>query len=74
MRLSVKVFFKTHVYSFKGSYFKQDDGGHIGLRSTCAIARVARSHHSVQWRQRMKDNNIKIVGETSSRMEGGLWL
>ena len=53
MRLAVEVSFKTHVYSFKGSFFKQEDGGTIGLRSTCAIARVAMSRRNVQWRQRM---------------------
>ena len=40
MRLAVEVLFQTHVYSFKGSNFKQSDGGPIGLRATCAIAQV----------------------------------
>ena len=61
MRLSVEVSFTTHVYPFKGAFFRQKDGGPIGLRSTCAIARVAMGSHSIQWRERMKENNVLVV-------------
>ena len=49
MRMAVEVLFKTHCYSFKGSTFKQSDGGPIGLRATCAIARVVMAKHSILW-------------------------
>ena len=62
MRLAVEVLFRTHVYSFKGNYYRQADGGPIGLRATCAIARVCMAQHSVKWQTRMEDCNINIAG------------
>ena len=62
MRLLVEVSFKTHIYSFNNKFFLQSDGGPIGLRSTCAIARVVMARHGIQWKQRMEDNNIKLEG------------
>ena len=62
MRLAVEVLFRTHVYSFKGNLYRQADGGPIGLRATCAIARVCMAQHSVMWQNRMKDSNINIAG------------
>ena len=62
MRLSVEVSFKTHVYSFRTASFKQKDGGPIGMRSTCAIARVSMGYHSILWKQKMDENNIQIEG------------
>ena len=38
--LGVEVLFSTHVYTFGGKFYKQREGGPIGLRSTCALARV----------------------------------
>ena len=60
MRLAVEILFKTYCYSFKGSVFKQSDGGPIGLRSTCAIARVVMTKHNMKWRQSMVKNNLTI--------------
>ena len=58
MRMSVEVLFKTHCYSFKGSNFRQSDGGPIGLRATCAIARVVMARHSIMWAKLIEANNI----------------
>ena len=58
MRMSVEVLFKTHCYSFKGSTFRQSDGGPIGLRGTCAIARVVMARHSIMWAKLIEANNI----------------
>ena len=63
MKLLVEVSFKTHAYTFGGKYYRQSDGGPIGLRSTCAIARVCMAMHSIKWRQRMKSNNITICAD-----------
>ena len=38
--IMVDVLFSTHLYTFGGETFLQKDGGPIGLRGTCAIARV----------------------------------
>ena len=58
MRMAVKVMFKTHCYSFKGSVFRQSDGGPIGLRATCAIARVVMARHSILWKKLITASNI----------------
>ena len=36
----VEILFSTHLYTFGGEIYLQKDGGPIGLRCTCAIARV----------------------------------
>ena len=61
MRMAVEVLFKTHCYSFKGSVFRQSDGGPIGLRATCAIARVVMARHSILWKTAMTNNNISTA-------------
>ena len=38
--IGVIVMINTHVYEFNGETFLQKAGGPIGLRSTCAVARV----------------------------------
>ena len=60
-KLAVEVLFRYHVYSFKGSDYKQSDGGPIGLGATCAIARVCKARHSVMWQDRMTANNIEVA-------------
>ena len=40
MKIAVLVLFKSHVYTFGGKFYLQKHGGPIGLRSTCAIARI----------------------------------
>jgi hypothetical protein len=40
MKIAVRKLFKSHVYSFAGKHFLQKVGGPIGLRSTCAVARL----------------------------------
>ena len=63
LRLAVEILFKTHMYSFRGSTFRQSDGGPIGLRATCAIARVVMGMHNKKWKKKMKDHNIQIEFE-----------
>ena len=40
MRLAVEQMFSTHCYRFAGKVYRQTEGWPIGLRSTCAVARV----------------------------------
>ena len=40
LRLCVELMYSTHIYSFGGKFYKQREGGPIGLRSTCALSRV----------------------------------
>ena len=38
--IATQVLFKSHLYTFGGEDFRQVVGGPIGLRATCAIARL----------------------------------
>ena len=51
----------THLYSFNGKVFIQQAGGPIGLRSTCAVARIVMNEWDIRWLKEMKDNNIAII-------------
>ena len=50
----------THVYSFDGKIFIQKEGGPIGLRSTCAVARVVMNEWDARWLETLEANNIKL--------------
>ena len=69
MRLALEVLFCSHVYSFKGSDYKQSDGGPISLRATCAIARVCMAMHSLMWQERMSESNIEVAESGSMLTE-----
>ena len=58
MRLAVEMMFSTHCYSFDGKVYRQTEGGPIGLRSTCAVARVVMSRWDVKFKQRLGEANI----------------
>ena len=40
--------------------FLQRVGGPIGLRSTCAVARITMSYWDKKWLETMKENNVTI--------------
>jgi hypothetical protein len=60
MRLAVELMFSTHLYSFGGRCYKQREGGPIGLRSTCALARVVMGRWDVKWKETVKSSNIRV--------------
>ena len=60
IQIVVLVMMSTHVYSFDGKIFLQQEGGPIGLRSTCAVARVVMNEWDMAWLERMESNNIVI--------------
>ena len=49
----------THLYEFDGQIFHQQSGGPIGLRATCAVARIVMNHWDAKWMELMDKNNIK---------------
>ena len=55
--IAVRVMFQTHQYTFGGEYFQQNDGGPIGLRGTCAVARVVMAMFDGVW-----TNKVGLVG------------
>ena len=58
--IATTALFSHHYYSFGGSKYKQKDGGPIGLRGTCAIARLMMQIFDVKWEGTLKDLCIKI--------------
>ena len=49
----------THVYEWNGSLYHQQEGGPIGLRATCAIARIVMNYWDKKWMNLMNINNIE---------------
>ena len=68
IRISVKVMFRSHIYTFGGKLYLQKNGGPIGLRGTCAIARVAMSDWDKRWLRRLEEWRI-ILEEDSRYMD-----
>ena len=60
VKVGVLVMMSTHVYSWNGEAFLQKAGGPIGLRSTCAVARVVMNEWDSRWMELCKLNNIKL--------------
>ena len=47
--LLVEILFTNHIYIFGGKWFRQAKGGPIGLRGTCAVARVVMNVWDGMW-------------------------
>ena len=62
MQKSVLALFKTHTYRFANTFFLQRDGGPIGLRSTCCVARLIMMWWDQQLLEVVKKSNLEIVG------------
>ena len=60
IEIAVRVMFSTHVYQFGGEYYRQSSGGPIGLRSTCAVARLVMKVWDDKWLARLKDLKVQI--------------
>ena len=52
--------FETHLYSFGGKFYKQRKGGPIGLRGTCAIARLVMCIFDKLWKERLQNANLQF--------------
>ena len=53
MLIAVEIMFSAHIYTFAGQCYKQKKGGPIGLRSTCAVARLVMSVWDSKWLERL---------------------
>ena len=58
VKVGVLIMMNTHVYSWNGESYLQKAGGPIGLRSTCAIARVVMNEWDARWQELSVRNNI----------------
>ena len=59
-KIITEVMFDNHLYTFNGKVYKQRKGGPIGLRGTCAIARLLMCYWDARWKEMMVKNRIKI--------------
>ena len=57
--ISTEFMFSSHLYTFAGKIFRQASGGPIGLRGTCAIARLVMQMWDLKWMARM--DRLKVV-------------
>ena len=60
VKIGVLVMMNTHIYTWNGESYLQRAGGPIGLRSTCAVARVVMNEWDARWKDLCLMNNIKI--------------
>ena len=56
--VATKAMFRNHYYQFGGKNFHQEQGGPIGLRGTCAIARLVLQVFDTKWKV-LGDANIR---------------
>ena len=59
-RITTEVMFDHHLYTFGGQVYKQRGGGPIGLRGTCAIARLVMCNWDRVWKDLMEKNCITL--------------
>ena len=60
-QIGVLTMMSTHRYSFAGKTYLQNSGGPIGLRATCAVARVVMNTWDTKWMEMMTTNNLAII-------------
>ena len=74
MQKSVLALFKTHTYRFANTFFLQRDGGPIGLRSTCCVARLIMMWWDQQLLEVVKKSNLEIVGGARYMDDIRIWM
>ena len=74
LKIAVLMLFRSHVYSFGGKYYLQKAGGPIGLRSTCAIARLVMLWWDVEMMTLMSSNNLTVEQKARYIDDIRLWL
>ena len=57
--IATKFMFSSHLYTFAGKTYRQKTGGPIGLRGTCAIARLVMQMWDRKWLDRLA--RLKVV-------------
>ena len=81
-RIGVIVMMNSHLFRWDGKIFLQRQGGPIGLRSTCAVARITMMHWDRKLAEFLEASNIRLemgaryMVDTrlySFRLEMGSW-
>ena len=60
-QIGILAMMNTHHYSFNGKTYLQQAGGPIGLRATCAVARVVMNTWDVRWLEMMSENGLDVM-------------
>ena len=60
VQIGVLVMFNTHIYQFANKYYLQKKGGPIGLRATCAVARLTMLAWDKRWLAVLEENNVEL--------------
>ena len=58
--VATEVLFTNHLYSFGGDVFRQVEGGPIGLRATCAVARLVMCLWDRRWKECLARSGINL--------------
>ena len=56
----VRTMFQNHLYKFGDKAYRQRSGGPIGLRGTCAVARLVMAHFDVLWLARVTGLKLDV--------------
>ena len=62
IRIATETMFRRHYYTFGGKTFHQSGGGPIGLRGTCAVARIVLQIFDMKWGKLLRTLNVEIYG------------
>ena len=74
MKIAVLVLFRTHVYEFGGKFYLQKKGGPIGLRSTCAIARIVMLWWDEMFMSLVASSNLSVEEKARYMDDIRLWM
>ena len=74
LKTAVLAIFKTHTYSFNQKFYLQKNGGPIGLRSTCCVARLVMTWWDSMLVEALESLNIKKVAGARYMDDIRVWL
>ena len=74
MQKCVLAIFKTHTYRFVEKFYLQKRGGPIGLRSTCAVARLIMMWWDEEFLEIVRRSNLEIVRGARYMDDVRIWL
>ena len=63
VQIAVITMMNTHLYEFNGKIYLQQQGGPIGLRATCAVARIVMNYWDACWMDMMATQNVETLEE-----------
>ena len=74
VKLATQAMFTHHFYGFAGLKFQQREGGPIGLRGTCSIARLIMQMFDLNWETQVVEAGLRIKLYIRYMDDGRLFL